>query len=262
VATVLVQNQGAKEMTHLRIGDKVLTSKGYQPVYAFAHQDGQTQAEFLQIHTSQYPNNPLEITSQHMVFLVGKSNAVPAYTIQHGDLLQTSGFPNGAQVQKVKSIMRSGLYAPLTRDGTMVVDGILASCYVATQKNSEGYVELQGGVSTGLSHHFFSHLTMTPVRLVCIGITKDLCKLYDPDGLAYFAKILLSSAQTADNWRFFIQLVLLPVYLACMGSLYALECILGPRFSVLVLVGATLATVRWLSSIKAICDEVRKEKET
>lgn len=237
-------------MTNLRVGDKVLTANGYQPLYALAHQDSESKVEFLQIRTSEHANNPLEISRQHMIFVVGKPYAVPAYTIRPGDRLQTSLRANGAQVLEVTSIQRTGLYAPVTTDGTVVVDGIVSSCYVSIQKQSGGYVELQGGISTGISQHFFSHLTMTPVRLVCMGVATELCQLYDEDGLAYFAKIVFAAAEFADSWHLLIQMVLLPVYLGAMGALYALESFLGPRLALFSLLGAAVAMARAMSKAK------------
>ena len=44
-----------------------------------------------------------------------------------------------------KSISTSGAYAPLTTEGNILVDGILASCYAS-------------------SHHDLGHLALAPIR--------------------------------------------------------------------------------------------------
>lgn len=239
-ATVPVLDQGPIEMPNLTTGSKVLTANGYQTLYAFAHQDSQTQEEFLQFHTKQYPHNPLEISPEHMLFVVGKTRAVPARSIRVGDVLQSSQWPDGVEVKKIAATLRRGLYAPLTTDGTIVVDGIVSSCYIALQETVAAgeHLEFKGGMSTGLSQHFMAHLAMSPVRMACLGISSELCKAYDPEGMAYFAKFGLDFAQFADQQSLPTQVLLLVLYLGVFGSLYAVECLVGPQLAlVVVLVG-------------------------
>lgn len=241
-STIPVQNQGPIEMPDLAHGDKVLTASGYHTLYGFGHQDSQTETEYLQIRTQEYSNKPLEISRDHLLFVVGKPHAVPAKSIKPGDLLQSTQWPDGVEVMEIKTIYRNGLYAPVTTDGTVVVDGIVCSCYVALQRNAGEFVELMGGYSIGLSQHFAAHLSLTPVRLACIGISAALCKSYDQDGLAHFAKIGFTACRWADSLSFSLQLMMMPLYLGGLFALYGLECLLGPKMAVWVILAA-LATL-------------------
>lgn len=260
-ATIPVQNQGPIEMPNLTHGDKVLTASGYHTLYGFGHQDSQTETEYLQIHTQEYSSKPLEISRDHLLFVVGKSHAVPAKSIKPGDLLLSNQWPDGVEVTKITTIYRNGLYAPVTTDGTVVVDGIVCSCYVALQRNAGEFVELKGGYSIGLSQHFAAHLSLTPVRLACMGISANLCKSYDRDGLAHFAKIGFAACRWADNLSFSNQFILMPLYLGGLFALYGLECLLGPKlsawvtFAVLVaLFGACVHGAKGLQSKKKKLD--------
>merc|ERR1711862_1003727 len=80
-----------------------------------------TEANFLQIHT-EGSVAPLEITDKHMLFRNDK--AVSAEEVSVGDMLGDN------KVTKITSVKRTGLYAPITYDGSIVVNGIKSSCYV------------------------------------------------------------------------------------------------------------------------------------
>lgn len=92
-----------------------------------------------------------------MVYLEGQRNPVRADTIKEGDVLQ--GFGGPATVSRVRSVDKKGLYAPLTNNGKLLVDGIKASSYISLQPTTE-YVELQGGVSV-MAHHDLAHLFLS-----------------------------------------------------------------------------------------------------
>ena len=77
-------------MADLAPGDQVLTSNGYQMLYAQVHQSDTQSTEFLQIYTDQNPDHPLEITGAHMVVVANRSNPIPAFAVRPGDVLQAS----------------------------------------------------------------------------------------------------------------------------------------------------------------------------
>ncbi|CAB9516716.1 Desert hedgehog protein [Seminavis robusta] len=112
-------------MQKLKVGDKVLTTTEtdkaeYQPVYAFGHRSPTTLGRFLQITTD---TDSLEITGEHLLYVADKSYPVRADSIIVGDKLQTAdGTAN--QVKKIKTVMKEGLYAPLTPGGKLVINGI------------------------------------------------------------------------------------------------------------------------------------------
>ncbi|CAB9505936.1 Extracellular metalloprotease [Seminavis robusta] len=261
VATVPVQRRGPTRMTELTIGDSVFTADGYHHLYAFAHQDNQTSSEFLQIHTKEFPNRPLEVTRQHLLFLHATSRAVPAESIQPGDVLQSShDGQDGVMVKRITRIHRKGIYAPLTTSGTVVVDGIVSSCYASLQRHAGEFVELRGGIKTALTQHFVAHMAMSPVRMACIGISERLCSTYDKDGLAVFAKLGFAIAEFAEKKPLLVQIILLVVFLVLFGSLFALELIFGPKMSLVILILGFLAAVAHRGRMYCRGNCLRKQK--
>ena len=119
--TVEAQGKGMISMDSLEIGDYVRSGKDFSRVFSFAHLDLDAEANFLQIHT-EGSVAPLEITDKHMLFRNDK--AVSAEEVSVGDMLGDN------KVTKITSVKRTGLYAPITYDGSIVVNGIKSSCYV------------------------------------------------------------------------------------------------------------------------------------
>ena len=119
--TVEAQGKGMISMDSLEIGDYVRSGKDFSQVFSFAHLDLDREANFLQIHT-EGSVAPLEITDNHMLFRNDK--AVSAKEVSVGDMLGDN------KVTKITSVKRTGLYAPITYDGSIVVNGIKSSCYV------------------------------------------------------------------------------------------------------------------------------------
>jgi hypothetical protein len=182
-----VELEGGKTLVSMRdlsIGDKILVSEGkYQAIYSFGHKHHNLEATYLQMFTSASAL-PLEITSDHLVFLYGEDIPVPASLIKAGDLLAGSKSSKPERVINIASITREGLYAPFTADGTIVVNGIQASTYVSFQPN-KSHVEI-GGIKI-ISWHAIEHAWMAPYRLFCTSIiSPGMCKKnesYDEFGL-------------------------------------------------------------------------------
>ncbi|CAB9514889.1 expressed unknown protein [Seminavis robusta] len=239
-ATVEQPGQAPTKMTELNIGDKILTANNkYQPIYAFAHNDATTYTEFLQIHTTS-GINPLEITGQHLVYVQGKDAPVTAKSIKVGDTLTEAGQGGAAVVTKIDTVQRHGIYAPLTPDGTLVVDGIVSSCYVSLQPNGDPQtMELKGCSALSVfSHHRVAHMLLTVPRLVCMGgISPKWCQTYNEDGVALFVQTAfdLSDWFHAQHWM--VQYFLLAVYLVVLCPLYALELLLGAKLAAAMILG-------------------------
>jgi preprotein translocase subunit YajC len=177
-----VHGKGKVAMKDLTVGDKVLTASGqYKTVFAIDHFHHTKPTEYLQIHTA-LDEAPLELTSRHMIFMDNKkSNPVPASHVKVGDFVQTLSGP--VKVTKIRTITRKGLYNPLTTDGTIVVDGIIASTY-STFSGTE-YVEIDG--MKLMSQHAFLHLAVTPYRDICMGVSLKLCK--DQDEYVWYIRL-------------------------------------------------------------------------
>ena len=125
-------------MRQLNIGDRVRTlgTTGvtmYTEVIAFLHKEIKTTAQFYNLETN--GANVVRLSSQHLIFrkenTTSPISAVFASEIKIGDLLYTSnGNVSSFQaVTKITMTTETGVYAPLTKQGTLLVDGALVSCY-------------------------------------------------------------------------------------------------------------------------------------
>merc|ERR1712003_394306 len=86
----------------------------------------------------------------------------------------------------IESVTRNGIYNPLTRSGTIQVNGITASNYISFQKQNKEFVEFQVGVEI-MSSHDAAHIAMTPYRFYCTNLaiceTNTAMPLYVSKGI-------------------------------------------------------------------------------
>jgi hypothetical protein len=169
---VTTADEGSITMKDLKIGDKVLTKANeFETVYSFGHRHETTKAIYLQIHTDDQSNDALELSADHMVF-IQKNHAVPAASLKEGNTLL---LPDGqlTTIQRIQKVKRYGAYAPFTFSGSVVVNGIVASSFVALQEKSE-YLRLSESVSTPLTLQWLAHVFEAPHRLAYrLGLVKD-----------------------------------------------------------------------------------------
>jgi hypothetical protein len=152
-AKVDIEHQGARAMRDLKLGDKVLVSDGkYEPIYSFGHANATALAIFLHFLPSQ-----LELSPNHLVFVLGRG-AIPASMVHIGDIFRGTD----ERVTQILEVSRQGIYAPFTPSGKIIVNGVLASNYIAFQDSPSVHV---GPFSTRLSWHRLSHVI---VKLLCI----------------------------------------------------------------------------------------------
>lgn len=205
-------------MEDIEVGDYVLSASGqYKLVYTMSHFHRSRLTEFIQIHSTTDANNnksidqPLEVTSMHMIFIVESSmgdddnhddvdaavrppyslllssDPVPAHYIKVGDVIQSITGPR--LVTNITTIQRRGLYNPITTDGTIVVDGIIASTYSTYTGTS--HIEIPSFIDhssskeqsrqllskqqkqysslLSISFHTIAAMAYTPYRTYCTG---------------------------------------------------------------------------------------------
>mmetsp|Transcript_31433 Transcript_31433/g.47936 ORF Transcript_31433/g.47936 Transcript_31433/m.47936 type:complete len:213 (+) Transcript_31433:3-641(+) len=156
-------------MDQLKLGDQILTATGhYEPIYSFGHRSPDTLAEFVQLLPSK-----LELSPSHMVFLQS-GEAVPASIVKIGDVLQS-----GESVTGIQKLMRTGVYAPFTPSGTLLVNGVTVSSYIAFSESANIF-EI-GPVK--LPYHTIAHSFQFLHRAYCL---MDGCKQerYSEEGLS------------------------------------------------------------------------------
>lgn len=143
--TVMVQSEtmGYIPMSDLRTGDRVMSMSGsgtleYSDVMTFMDRDDNGYGLFYTLHTES--GKYLTLTAKHLLYVaknnstfldINDSEAVFADSIVLGQYL-ILGEKTSFSLSKVIKIIvdtRKGIYAPLTKHGTIVVNGVVASCY-------------------------------------------------------------------------------------------------------------------------------------
>lgn len=171
-AQVILEGGTTKEVGDLRPGDRVLASSTtdgrgallYSPVLSFLDRQPNVTKIFYVIGTAAGLN--ITLTAAHLIFVtdrncaearaeesgdgsspdpaeegsVGGLRTVFASDVQPGQcVLTTQGrVASEAKLSTVTHVevrRSSGVYAPLTQHGSIVVNGVLASCYAAVNKH-------------------------------------------------------------------------------------------------------------------------------
>ncbi|CAD5234754.1 unnamed protein product [Bursaphelenchus xylophilus] len=142
---VTMADGSQKRMDELEINDWVLSANRthavYTPVESWVHRMSKQEAEFLHIHLED--GKDLKITDKHFIykskcdkktalrFYEVNNKPVYAEKVQVGDCLYVFKGDSFVQrrVSKITKITETGIYAPMTTTGDIVVNGIFASCY-------------------------------------------------------------------------------------------------------------------------------------
>jgi Hint module len=244
VSTVLVQGKGPLAMKDLRVGDKILTANNeYLPVYAFGHYLPSKEAEFLQVSTGH--GMVLEMTGDHLVFLADEmGSAVRADSLQVGDVLRGHTDIIMHTITKIGTVQRTGLYAPLTESGTLVVDRIVVSNYVSLQ-TSQDTVQLQNGWNTGIPQHDYVHMGLAPLRLLCLGVSGRFCATDSYiEGMPWYVAFSVSVNLWVNQQTTMVQLLSFSIIGILTGICFATEAIVGAAHAPLAML-LTLAMLTW-----------------
>lgn len=163
-ALVTLESGSQKSISDLRPGERVLASLGsdgrgelmYSEVLAFLDRDPVTRRLFYTLQTEAGPQ--LSLTAAHLLFVTeancsegalppvrGVLKAAYASDVQPGQCVLVSEGEAGqrrysegrlSHVSRVSVMERRGVFAPLTQQGTVVVDGVVASCYAVVDRQS------------------------------------------------------------------------------------------------------------------------------
>uniref|UniRef100_A0A8C2XU02 Hedgehog protein n=1 Tax=Cyclopterus lumpus TaxID=8103 RepID=A0A8C2XU02_CYCLU len=166
-ASVTLAGGAQKSIGELRPGERVLASAGggemvYSEVLVFLDRDPATWKLFYTLHTE--AGARLSLTAAHLVFVSGGNcsegalagrgalGTVYASDAQPGQcvLVSRGGARRGrlSRITRVSTGESRGAFAPLTQQGTLVVDGVVASCYAVVDQ------------------HALAHWAFSPLRLI------------------------------------------------------------------------------------------------
>lgn len=218
---MVVKGRGETQISKVSIGDSVLVAGGeFEPIYSFGHRNVEGSAEFLQIHTSNTFAH-LEMSRDHMIHVEGK-RWVPSSSIQVGDSVVVAD-GSLAIVTAVQTITRTGVFAPFTKSGTVVVNGIVASSFISFQDSE--YLKIGDFVSP-LSYQWLAHNFEAAHRLYCVLMA---CKgeTYDDNGVSHFVNYPHSLARWMFRQNPVVIVVLLIPLLVLIVSVAFLESIVA-----------------------------------
>ncbi|CAG9863770.1 unnamed protein product [Phyllotreta striolata] len=145
-STVLTSDGVRRKLSDLQLGERILSKDPstdeltFSEVMLFLDFDPAQKREFLTIRLSS--NRTLVITPNHLVEKFDGTSegyrTVFAGTIKPGDSLLVSASDKILvdNVAEVSLTVRTGVYAPLTRTGTLVVNDVVVSCYATVDSQS------------------------------------------------------------------------------------------------------------------------------
>lgn len=138
--SIVITPTGKKLISHLEVGDKVLTVSRtgmvlFEEIYLLGHKDFRSVGLFLQIHTDN--NATLRLTRDHQIPFTSQvdkaTNYGPAAGVKVGDYVSVVSDGSTAvslsKVTAVEEIFAQGYFNPYTMGGNIVVDGVVASCH-------------------------------------------------------------------------------------------------------------------------------------
>jgi Hint module len=125
-AQVQLEGGELRRMDDLTIGDVVKTGpNSFSPVFMFTHRDADIAvADFISVTTAS--GHVLALSSGHYLPVDGGLKAASSIAI--GDVLMLEN-GDGSAITSIETKAGTGLYNPQTADGSIVVDGIVASTF-------------------------------------------------------------------------------------------------------------------------------------
>lgn len=148
-STVQTETGEIRRLSQLKVGEKVLSvnSNGetvFSEVIMFLDRDVNQTREFVQIKTNSgatirtTPAHLLPVWKPHQ----HETKYLYADQVEENDFLLVNVNNNlePQRVTEVRAILSRGFIAPLTREGTVIVDSIAASCYALVNSQSLAHI--------------------------------------------------------------------------------------------------------------------------
>ncbi|XP_055907822.1 protein hedgehog [Eupeodes corollae] len=182
-STVLTSSGEKKQMSELQVGDQVLSmtadgSTVYSEIILFLDRDIERTQEFVRIQTD--GGAVLKVTAQHLVMVWNPAKKLMKFVfadqVEESDFVLVNRFGNlePQKVVNLSAIKAKGVVAPLTREGTIIVDSVAASCYAVID-------------SQRMAHWSFWPYRMLATMHHWVGETNSI-----QDGVHWYARALFS----------------------------------------------------------------------
>jgi len=132
--TVETQDRGVISVTDVKPGDMLKawsmtqSREIFSPFTGYSHHDAEAYAAYIEMFTA--TEKSIKMTSTHLMAKLnteGQTEFVHAQEIEVGDrVLTTEGVET---VARLEESIEKGVYSPLTVEGTVIVNNVVASCY-------------------------------------------------------------------------------------------------------------------------------------
>ncbi|CAD5125015.1 unnamed protein product [Dimorphilus gyrociliatus] len=174
---VLLRDGGTVLMKDLRIGDVVQTSaNAFSRVVTLLDRNEKSFETFIRLRTQS--GNFIELTKKHLIPIKSSENEEKRYVFAQNVLLGSKVYSvvDGKEIEdeviEISSKTYQGYYSPLTFHGTIVINGIQASCYAEVESQS------------------ISHWSMFPLRsLSYIKNMLSVSKVEDFEGIHWYGRL-------------------------------------------------------------------------
>ncbi|CAF2434063.1 unnamed protein product [Rotaria sp. Silwood2] len=159
-ATVDVLNVGKVRLSSLNIGDQVRiiddqNQVSYSPIIAFLHRELDEKASYKRIRTK---NAAIELSDRHLIRHRNDGFIWAEKLIKGDEILVSSSKntnkTNWEKIIDISEVNRQGLMAPLTEQGTIIVNNVHVSCYALVKSHTLGHFAL---APYRLYHRLFGH---------------------------------------------------------------------------------------------------------
>jgi hypothetical protein len=140
-STVITGGGKVKRMDELRVGDNVMTSRGYRRVLYFGHADPSASVLVWSVRTD--TSMTVLATALHDIILRDDRAVTNVASLVPGDRVWSLGNASGKLVESsVTAVHRSlerGVFSPHTETYDIVVDGVLMSCGTADWRGTPAF---------------------------------------------------------------------------------------------------------------------------
>jgi len=160
-STVHVMGRGSILMKHLKLSDQVLTQSGtYSKVYSFGHYQPEANLMYMQLYSKE---TTLQISKDHMVF-INAATSVAAGSLNVGDTVLL-GAGKSTSITRIDTGYARGAFAPFTESGSIVVNDVLVSNYIAMDDQHHKLTIF--GIALPVSYQWMAHASQVPHRIYC-----------------------------------------------------------------------------------------------
>lgn len=190
----------------MRVGEKILAldqSSGkfvYSDVLMFLDRNSEERREFLRLYTSS--GKILTLTPAHMIIkgdLTAPTESIFAERLRVGDKIlirNKTGELMVDTVLRIKPILSTGVFAPLTALGTVVVDDVVASCYAIIDSQTIAHLSFAPvRLALNIKHGFYRLWQLIGKPVAGWSITNEISRESPNQGTHWYADILYNVAK-------------------------------------------------------------------